>query len=440
MDDIEFADLENRLRACVGRRRPTAPDELLQFIDEVPGRYAPSSRLGLRVRAFTPRLRIGLGFAATAAALVVAVVAGNLLVSLRQGQSGGVDQNAPNSGSGWTWQRGDGKLVGGVGTVANGYVADCMQEGSGGQAPSVFACSSRDGANWSEGIDSGMMSVEGVQRFIPASVAVIGDTYVAIVGTYLGATAATPTPGSSVGSSPTYRLARSTDGTHFQLVDSSQFQNLGLGPVVAESGEFMAIASDSDWNSWVFTSPDGLEWVRSSQLPAGHCTNGPCPTGPAGLFVTVGETGAWRSVDGKSWTAIQLPVATNQLTVYSVPGGGFVALDELQGAASYRILRSADGLHWTVDQGDLSGEPHDLVSAGGLLFVDVIPPSGSDANANPIWQSADGGHTWQPLLDGYGRQVSGTPQAFGDLLAISAPPVYGVTTLASLEWVGGRRP
>jgi hypothetical protein len=281
-----------------------------------------------------------------------------------------------------------------------------------------------------------MMSVEGVQRFMPVSVAVIGNTYVAFVGIYPGTAAATATPGNSVGSFLTYRVARSTDGTHFQLVDSSQFQNLGLGPVVAESGEFMAIVSDSDANSWVFTSPDGLDWVRSSQLPAGICTNGPCPTGPAGLFVTVGETGAWRSVDGKSWTAIQLPVATNQLTVCSVPGGGFVALDQLQGAASYRILRSADGLHWTVDQGDLSGEPHDLVSAGGLLFVDVIPPSGSDANANLIWQSTDGGHTWQPLRDGYGRQVSGTPQVFGDLLAISTPPTYGVTTLPSLEWVG----
>jgi hypothetical protein len=440
VDQHEFEDLEIRLRRSVAGRRPAAPDELLRFIDTVPQSYRRRSRLATAIAL--PHLRAGFTVAATAAALIVATVAGVALVSVRNGQPGAsIDPAAPVTGPGWTWQRGDGTGVFSGSRVANGYVGQCWRQESQGENP-VFPCSSPDGANWSEGIDSRIMSVEGMQEFEPYAVASVDGTYVAWIDTYSSAQmSATPTPAGSGGSYTSYsKLVRSTDGIHFQPVDSPQFSNQILQSLAVESGAFVVSAQDYTGTSWALTSTDGLDWVRSSQVPAS-----PCMVQSTGRFATCGGTQAWRTADGKSWTPIELPVSTYYMQVYAVPGGGFVALDGAVNSRQDKILRSADGLNWSVDQGNLSGEPGGLASAGGRLFTDVEQrvsssssagaSDGSSVDAYAIWQSVDWGHTWQPLLDGYGRQITGVPWALGDLLAISSVPTDSSSS-SRLEWVG----
>jgi hypothetical protein len=442
MSDSELLDLEVRLRASVGRRQAAPPDELLRFIEDVPDRY-PRSRLALPMRL--PRLRIGVGFAA-AAAVVVAIVGATLLVSLRQGQLGGIDQNAPNAGPGWTWQRGDGTEVIGGFRVANGYLGQCS-------AASMVACTSPDGVHWTIPADPGIASLDGgITDFLPFGGASLGGIY---VRTFVldggGNTAAAPTSGPSdvlapQSSASPYNsifLMRSTDGTHWSRVSSSVVSSIYIQSVDVESGAFTLIGGDGNGTGWVLTSTDGLVWTRASQIPGSTYEQG-----PAGLFSFDSYTGgrkAWHSWDGKTWTQIELPVETADLVAYSVPGGGYIALDEASAPRNYWILRSADGLNWTVDQGNLAGEPRELVSAGDRLFTIVSQTADSSASgsasdgsgfdAYAIWQSADWGRTWQPLLDGYGHQVSGVPGVLGDLLAISSAPTADLPW-SPLEWVG----
>jgi hypothetical protein len=86
MDEREIEELERRLRRATSGRRPAAPDELLHFIESVPGRH----HAGRRIERFLAgsRARRGVFAIAAAAALVVAIVASATLMAVRDGQSG----------------------------------------------------------------------------------------------------------------------------------------------------------------------------------------------------------------------------------------------------------------------------------------------------------------------------------------------------------------
>jgi hypothetical protein len=99
---------------------------------------------------------------------------------------------------------------------------------------------------------------------------------------------------------------------------------------------------------------------------------------------------------------------------------------------------------WTVDQGNLVGKPLGLVAVGDRLIADVSP-SALTASAYPdastfaskafeVWQSVDGGRTWQPLLDQSGQQMSGMVESLGDRLAVFAPQYDPVAW--KIAWVG----
>jgi hypothetical protein len=56
------------------------------------------------------------------------------------------------------------------------------------------------------------------------------------------------------------------------------------------------------------------------------------------------------------------------------------------------------------------------------------------SKAFEVWQSVDGGRTWQPLLDPSGQQMSGMVESLGDRLAVFAPQYNPVAW--KIAWVG----
>jgi hypothetical protein len=447
VDEREFEDLEIRLRRSAVGRRPEVPDELLRFIDTVPGSYRRRSRLVIGFGR--PRVRAGIAFAATAAALVVAIVAGQALVSVRNGQPGAsIDPGAPVTGSGWTWQRADGvaQMHSWSWTtqgyrVANGYIGTCDVDGKDGWQ--LLLCSSPDGLRWSTPPDPKIVTFDG-QSFMPDDVVQVGSTYVAT-------------------GSASPDLWRSTDGIHWQVIDSSTIADRGTEYLGLLNGVFADIllpdASDPNW--WLVTSTDGLTWTKTSQL--GNSFDGSALFGADRLYGLAASGGYEVTQDGKTWNSVQFPDGFAIRNVFALPGGGFVAggavtTSVASGAFSNTslILRSTDGLTWQIASANLPADPSSLAVSGGRLFVSTyVSPSpstqssaapsatavGSTAPAPfeteaadmPIWQSADGGQTWQPLQDSMGRQLSGLVAMQNGRVAISTG---GADTYWHLAWVG----
>jgi hypothetical protein len=445
MDDIELAQLEQRLQRSVVGHRPDAPDSLMRFIDAVPageraGRTAELVRPG---PALGQRARRSFFALATAAALIVAVVAGLGLVALRNGQFGAGPQGFSNGG--WSWQRADGTVLGVTFRVTNGYLGVCGAE------PDQTLCSSPDGLNWTTPAEPAIVDVEAGGQFLPRWIAQRGGVYVAFgMLTYVASTA-TPTPivapsdGSTASAAPsTTPIWRSTDGVHWSQVDSPAFSGLTVSSVAGLANGFVALTvSDPGESGLAFTSTDGLNWTRAGQLPVQPQRTA---SGEAGLYIgsTAGSGETWRTTDGENWERVQMPVGVTLGVAYALSSGGFVANGLSASTNGYEILRSADGLTWTVDHGDLVGVPLGLVVIGDRLVANVSPmqlnssayPDASTftSKAFEVWQSIDGGRTWQPLLDASGQQMSGMVESLGNRLAVFTPQYDPVAW--KIAWVG----
>jgi len=99
MNELEVEQIEERLRKSAIGHRPAAPSELLRFVDAVPveNRFA-----GRPTLIGHPHVRRSFAALATAAAVVVGLVSGVALVSLRTGGtavSGGPDAAAAGNTS-----------------------------------------------------------------------------------------------------------------------------------------------------------------------------------------------------------------------------------------------------------------------------------------------------------------------------------------------------
>ncbi len=432
MDENEFSDVEGRLRRAAAGRRPGAPDELLRFIDEVPERY--ERRRGLTLKLALPRLRGRFALGATAVALVVAVAAGTLLVSMRNSQNAAADPAAPSM-AGWTWQRADGTIFGfnvfptdqQAFQVANGLIGIC----GGGDQEAL--CTSADGLHWTTPADPAIVVAVGSRQFMPHGVVRSGSVWIALDW------------GGPSGGVPV--LWRSTDGVHWSQVDSPAFKDLSLAPVLAVlANGFVVEASENATTitDFAFTSTDGLTWTRSSQLPVSPMytpDSGPMRLVVSGDMSDSATSQVWQTLDGKTWTPVQLP-GVLLARAYSLADGGFVGwgwkttpAENIAGL--YHILRSTDGVSWQVDQGDLQGEPCSLVVVGDRLFAAVLSPACDTAplgSVPQIWQSSDSGRTWQPVVDGAGHQMSGILWRMGDRLTISS--WVPKTPAWRLTWVG----
>jgi hypothetical protein len=387
MNDFEGL-LRRRLAAAAAGLPADPPASLFEYIEDVPVSHLRASRRSTMLRrgpVFARWLAVG------AAAIVVSALATQAIVNVRSSQG-------PAAGGSWTWFRTTGDPVPwGLARVGAGYLGSCA---AGGEA---IPCTSPDGVRWSSPMDPSIVSISGAQAdTLPQGVVELNDIYVAV-----------PFPGE--GDSP---IIRSTDGVHWTsvvspaLADWRQVRYFQVGKL-ADRFALVWRMSDSDPGT-VFTSFDGLEWTVAGHVPGVFEESLP---GAAGLYVRNASDPrqGWRTVDGASWNAVTfsdgMPYSPTKL-----PDGGFVA----QGSSSGAIIRSADGLTWTPDQGDLVGYPNGFAVVGGRLVVDVTTAPRHDGTAyGPVWESFDWGKTWQPIVGPDGAQLAGQPIGLGDALGIA---------------------
>jgi hypothetical protein len=396
MNEHEMEDLENILRRSVPSRAPAVPDKLFDFIDAVPARYGRRPRLILALER--PRFRRGIAVAATAAALVVAIAAGMLLVSVRGGAGSG-----PLAPAQWTWQKADGSALGNIYRVANGYVATCGT----GFADSM--CTSRDGLTWTDAGDSSVVLDTTSQPFRPMSLAHFGNAWAAIGTKYTDGT-----PNGTL-------LWHSQDGVRWSISDVSGMTETWTG-VSSTSFGMVAIGQLGGVGSvHAWTSTDGLSWNSLVMPVAAQSVVG----GGAGLVVTGSQaaTGAdgtiatWRTSDGEGWFGGHLLAGVQSVgRAFAVPHG-FVALGSF-GLNSYKLLESTDGLDWRVSAQAPAGAMYFLDQVRGHLVASVTHAPWTDFGSvigDPAlaWQSVDG-ENWQPLLGPDGRQFSGRISSAGD--------------------------
>ena len=204
------------------------------------------------------------------------------------------------------------------------------------------------------------------------------------------------------------------------------------------SGGFVVVA-DAVGAGSAWTSSDGLAWTKASSLPV---EPGSITVGAAGLYVDSGGSApdVWRSEDGKTWAHVTAPAGHGAVWSAAIPGGGFVG-ESIAGATS-AIVRSADGLIWQPDQGNLPGTPYGgMAVSGDRMLVSVGPsqlPTTVSTATFAVFQSTDWGLTWQPLLDPSGQAAHGIVGQIGDLVTISSIDGAAVSPTPTLAWVIAR--
>jgi hypothetical protein len=444
MNDVELAQLELRLRKSVVGHAPAAPEALVRFIDTVPA-IEPERRRPSLAHA-RPGVRRAFFALAAAAAIVLAVAGASALVTIRGSQTPGL----PAPGDGWSWQQADGTLVDMVSQVARGFIGVCRSD-----TGTWSLCTSADGSTWAVPPDKSILTVEGSDQFWPWQVARSGGVYVAIGSVQMcptsdGCSQPLPVP---PGTGSGNLVWRSTDGVRWNRVDSPAFVGLGVAQVGEVAGSFAATALGSSGQGWALTSADGLVWSRSSQLPAqpgtamiGDLLGQPALWSPGSAGLCVGDGSPtdpveWRSLDFKTWTRVNLPSDIAFACGGRVADGSYLGIGpaaSAKPAVGFKIVRSADGLTWRVDQGNLDGFIVSMAYVGDRLVAGVSTTQLFEATNQvlPIWESADLGHTWQPLLDSTGKQLEGVVKNVGDRVGIYAG--VGGTAMGRLEWLGSR--
>jgi hypothetical protein len=241
---------------------------------------------------------------------------------------------------------------------------------------------------------------------------------------------------SGVGFTLTQSIWRSTDGVNWSHVDAFNNGELTAASLMNLSGDGFVVVADTGGASSAWTSSDGLAWRKASSLPV---EPGSIAVGAAGLYVDSGGSApeVWRSTDGKSWARVTVPAGLGAVGSYAIPGGGFVG--ESIAGATFEIVRSADGLAWQPDQGNLPGTPYgSMVLSGDRILASVGPsqlPTTVSTATFSVFQSTDWGLTWQPLLDPSGQAAHGVVGQIGDLATISSIDGAAVSPTPTLAWV-----
>ncbi len=423
VDDFDLTGLERRLRLMPAGHSPAAPKALHQFIETVPAmRQRP--RIAARLMDSLWLRRGGFALAA-AAAVVIAIVVSALVVGIRSPQT-----NGPAARGGWTWQKADGTVVGSIFPVGHGYIGICesavVPADSLEQLQQLFAgggtlCTSPDGTKWTMPPDPSI--VRAPADFHPTGIAHAGQTYVAT---------ALPAGGGNM------TVWYSRDGVSWQRADQSQFGGLSITLVAGLNGRVFALAADPAGTGAAFVSTNGADWMRVSTLPVT-----PGWLSADGTRILIGGMDAgqeWVSWDGLQWNRVAIPDSVTFLSGIQAVPGGFIAVGASASSPAMQLLRSTNGVDWHADQGDLNGSIIGLSVIGDRLVASVldgIAPSDITSTWLPadlrLWQSSDGGRTWQPLLGPDGKQLAGIGVHIGDRLGVEVPDAQNHR---HLEWVG----
>ncbi len=203
-----------------------------------------------------------------------------------------------------------------------------------------------------------------------------------------------------------------------------------IAALIADRGGYLALGQDhppSHAAAW--SSTDAASWRRVTTLPApeGSSISAAVATADAGVLA-VGTNGraaaVWSSTDGVAWAMESLPGpagdgATELLAAATRTNGGYLAAGYQQSAAAVRsatFWRSSNGVAWSRVPAPLptgSSEVTGLAAGPDGETVVAVGISGDERRGTAaVWQSMDGGGSWQA--------INGPSLAGGRMLAVVA--------------------
>jgi hypothetical protein len=327
----------------------------------------------------------------------------------------------------WTWRKMDRNRFEGAIAVPGGWIAICSAPGTDDFAAAAL-CSSKDGLSWSNPADPGMVQEQG-QGFWPLGGASVNGVYLAYSLQHW-----IPFEGEGIGS-----LWRSTDGHSWRKLTNPAFEGMKLDDLGIFKGQFVTVATGADGNSAILlASSDGLTWTKLGDMPA--VPNSWSVTDFGILLdsntVRRDPSNNWLSRDGVSWTHVELPEGVTDLggSPVHLPDGSYIDIGwDFATAMHETLVTSTDGATWQALATQPAGTFMGLESIDGRLILNMAL---GESNEGPyaVWQSSDGGKTWQSLPDPEGFPATGFVSSFGDGLVIKTTddvPAWWLGTLTA---------
>jgi hypothetical protein len=172
-------------------------------------------------------------------------------------------------------------------------------------------------------------------------------------------------------------------------------------------------------NVTLLSQDNGLHWSAVGSPPPGVGSVTDVVYGPAGFVAAGGGSTLLVSPDGTSWSSVTL--ATYEFDYLTVGNGLYLGTGWDVVARNPVVLRSADGLHWSVSPFAAAGSTgaYELPAFGGGLWVAV------DANyqvgTSGVWTSPDGVQ-WQRVAQLPNLRASGITYASGRFVVVGDGP------------------
>lgn len=163
--------------------------------------------------------------------------------------------------------------------------------------------------------------------------------------------------------------------------------------IVFGEGMFLAVGySVSADTATVMTSADGLTWTPQTAIAG----NWESVSYGSGLFVAVQTSGANRvmtSLDGITWFARTVPLKSWKAVAFG--NGFFVAVSNDASPGTQFVMRSDDGINWTLITTIEANSSNCSIAFGNDVFV-IGLEGGSSLYSYLV--SSDSGLTWEPVL------------------------------------------
>lgn len=191
------------------------------------------------------------------------------------------------------------------------------------------------------------------------------------------------------GQYPPNQIYASSDGVRWQAATEQPapdccWTTAAWGPA---GWLLVGLSPGSDFETWIWTSPDGLRWgpagvIGSTRVPSG----GPMTLDGSdlGYLLTTSFSGvprsgptAWYSADGSTWIESEVGQPENdQVRIAALPIGFYAWTDASQGAGGQGYAAfSVDGLHWVPVSGGPDSYAAQVVALGTQLFAMETDPA-----------------------------------------------------------------
>jgi hypothetical protein len=436
MTERDTRDVEERLRGVVDGPKPMAPDSLHRFLREIP-QAQTDRRRGSLGRLFGLLLEVPLPSASSpyarrarlaisvAAAIIVGVSGGALLLSIRQNQTPMAAPAVESTDSSGPWVTPRASLS----THQPPVQASFMPK-------------------LSDLICEGLPEVGNEGMALPTSAVVVQGGYLGVTGGDYGLTG----------------LVHSGDGLYWDWAppetvgpDASILTSISSNQVdtIILAGAVQGVDGTEDGRIW--TSYDqGVTWNEIPDESPFRGTTVRLVVYSSGQYVALGwndasaadsirQVAEWRSTDGVTWTHVTAPIKGTAALLLATAAGFVLSGTPLSTGAIDEppIWFSADGATWT--RSTASDNTAQLMNpltsatvtaASGVYAVSSAP---NDTMGHRLVFSPDGGQTWSSIKVGDSMPYASSISSVASLNTGSSMPGYVGILFATTDSTEGAR-